>query len=138
MAKPTLYTPEVAKTILERIANGEPLNWICRDEGMPNPRTVRDWKNQKPDFKQAYADARDVGFDVIAHRARLTMRGKKEEDGGESTGDVVRDKAIAEFDLKLLAKWDPRYAERMQHDHRGRISLEQLVADSHKQDEPAE
>ena len=24
MAKPTLYTPEVAKTILERIANGEP------------------------------------------------------------------------------------------------------------------
>lgn len=58
MAKPTLYTPEVAKTILERIANGEPLNWICRDEGMPNPRTVRDWKKQKPEFEEAYGDAR--------------------------------------------------------------------------------
>jgi hypothetical protein len=29
------------------------------------------------------------------------------EEGGESTGDVARDKAITDFDLKLLAKWSP-------------------------------
>lgn len=139
MAKPSLYTPEVAEAILSRIAEGEPLNWICRDPGMPKPRTVRDWKKQKPEFEEAYGDARDAGFDVIAHRARQTIRGKQQAEGGESTGDVVRDKAIAEFDLKLLAKWDPRrYGDRVSMEHSGHMTLEQLVQQSQKVEPAAE
>ena len=39
---------------------------------------------------------------------RQTARGKGLADGGESTGDVQRDKLIVDLDTKLLAKWNPR------------------------------
>jgi hypothetical protein len=43
----------------------------------------------------------------------MTARGKDAQDGGDSSGDVQRDKLIVDTDLKLLAKWDPRrYGER--------------------------
>lgn len=139
MAKPSLYTPEVAEAILSRIAEGEPLNWICRDPGMPAPRTVRDWRKNIAGFEDLYRDARDAGFDAIASRARLTLRGEKGELGGESTGDIARDKAIAEFDLKLLAKWDPRrYGDSLALKHSGHLTLEQLVQQSQTGGNPGE
>jgi hypothetical protein len=102
------YSPIIADEIVDRIADGQPLAVICRDEHMPAYRTVYDWMGVHPDFAAAIARARKIGFDVIAERARLTIRGKTEEEGGESSGDVQRDKAIVDTDLKLLAKWDPR------------------------------
>jgi hypothetical protein len=56
----------------------------------------------------AIARARVIGHDAIAARARQTARGKTDDEGGDSTGDVQRDKLIIETDLKLLAKWDPK------------------------------
>lgn len=111
--RPSAYTDELAAEIIARLSNGEPLAVICRDEDKPCDDTVRNWASRDEVFSRAIAHARKVGFDVIAHRARLTLRGKTEDEGGESTGDVQRDKAIADFDLKLLAKWDPRrFADR--------------------------
>ena len=114
--RPSLYTADLAEEILLRLSNGEPLAVICRDEHMPCDDTVRDWGKRNEEFSRAYARARATGFDVIAWRARQTLRGKDVTEGGESTGDVQRDKAIAEFDLKLLAKWDPkRYGDKIAH-----------------------
>jgi hypothetical protein len=118
--RPSLFTDELAAEIIARLSNGEPLAVICRDEHMPCDDTVRNWAAKDGAFARGIARARETGFDVIAQRARLTLRGKVEEDGGESTGDVQRDKAIADFDLKLLAKWDPkRYGDRQQHEVTG-------------------
>lgn len=114
--RPSLYTADLAEEILLRLSTGEPLAVICRDAHMPCDDTVRDWGKRNEEFSRAYARARASGFDVIAWRARQTLRGKTEEHGGESTGDVQRDKAIADFDLKLLAKWDPkRYGDKIAH-----------------------
>lgn len=61
-----------------------------------------------------------MGYDAIADRVRKTARGKIEADGGESSGDVQRDKLIIDTDLKLLAKWDPkRYGEKVTQEHVG-------------------
>lgn len=112
--RPSDYSDEVAIKVIEGLSNGIPLAVICRGEDMPCDDTVRNWGKADPAFGRAIARAREVGFDVIAHRSRLTLRGKTEEEGGESTGDVQRDKAIADHDLKLLAKWDPkRYGDKM-------------------------
>ncbi|MFQ6309912.1 hypothetical protein [Lysobacter capsici] len=112
--KPSTYTQAAADEIVRRLSEGEPLAWICRDAHMPAKRTVSDWRAAHPDFKEAMRAARKSGYDVIAMRSRLTIRGKTAEEGGESTGDVQRDKAIVEHDLKLLAKWDTeRYGDRM-------------------------
>jgi hypothetical protein len=108
VGRPSTYTPEVADEIVRRLSNGEPLAIICRGEGMPCDDTVRNWAKTDEQLSRAIAHAREVGHDVIAWRARMTLRGFGPEQGGESTGDVQRDKAIADYDLKLLAKWDPK------------------------------
>lgn len=114
--RPSSFTQEIADEIVDRLSKGEPLAAICRDDHMPTDRTVRNWREADPAFASAIAGARETGFDVIAQRARMTLRGKIEVEGGESTGDVQRDKAIADFDLKLLSKWDPkRYGDKIAH-----------------------
>lgn len=108
--RPSTYNEEIGEEICSRLEKGEPLASICRDEHMPAYRTVFDWQKATGHkaFSAAIACAREAGHDTIALRARLTIRGKTEEEGGESSGDVQRDKAIVDTDLKLLAKWDPR------------------------------
>lgn len=108
MSRPSLYSAELVESICARLATGEPLAVICRDEGMPDPSTVWDWQQARADVSQGIARARQLGHDAIAARLRETARGK-----GESTADVQRDKLIIDTDLKLLAKWDKRYGDRM-------------------------
>lgn len=111
--RPSKFRPELVLEICDRLSRGEPLTLICEDEHMPCDDTVRAWAHIDPSLSRAIARAREAGWDRIAHRGRQTLRGLGPEEGGESTGDVNRDRAIADYDLKLLAKWDPkRYGDR--------------------------
>lgn len=113
---PSKFTQALADEICERLSEGQPLAWICRDKHMPARRTVSDWRKAHPEFDEKFLTARDDGYDAIAERTRATARGKTDEQGGDSSGDVQRDKLIIETDLKLLAKWDPRrYGDKLQH-----------------------
>jgi hypothetical protein len=108
--RPSLYTPELVAAICERLGKGEALAAICRDDGMPATRTVRDWIEKMPEVSAAFACAREDGHDEIAARLRDVTRG-----GEGSSGDVQRDRLIVETDLKLLAKWNPkRYGDKVQ------------------------
>jgi hypothetical protein len=108
IGRPTLKTPELVADIANRLADGEPLAVICRDEGYPHPSTVRDWMTADEEVSRAIAHGRELGWDSIAHKARATARGF-----GDSKQDIQRDKLIIETDLKLLAKWDPkRYGDK--------------------------
>lgn len=137
--RPTAFKAEIVKEISDRMSEGEPLAQICRDDGMPAYRTVKDWMDGVVDsvpsdeVSAAIARARLLGHDAIAARARQTARGKSEDEGGDSTGDVQRDKLIIETDLKLLAKWDPkRYGDLLKlsgADGQGPIPVAQLTAD---------
>ena len=120
----TLYTPEIADEICERIANGETLRAICRSPGMPVWRTVYDWLEAHESFATAYARARATGFDAIAQEALLIADTPVEgveyttkADGGmeEKRGDMLGHRKLQiETRLKLLAKWDPkRYGEKL-------------------------
>lgn len=57
--RPSIYSNQLAATICTRIANGESLRSICRDEGMPDMSSVFLWLAEKPDFSQQYARARE-------------------------------------------------------------------------------
>ena len=103
------YDEATAQAIAERIATGEPMAKICRDQGMPHVATVWRWTEDNPDFAQSIARARALGHDAIAASLREVARG---DTSAGSTGDVARDKLIVETDLKLLAKWDKRYGDR--------------------------
>lgn len=63
----TKYTEAVAEEICRRLADGESLNAICKDEKMPAESTVRSWAID-PDHPIAakYARAREVGYEKMA------------------------------------------------------------------------
>lgn len=59
VGRPSIYTDELANEICERIANGESLIQICRDENMPSRETVRRWCDESSQFCGMYAHARE-------------------------------------------------------------------------------
>lgn len=70
---PTLYDDAVRDRIIDRLAKGETLRAICRDDDMPDHSTVALWVMQDVDedgaegpFAKRYAQARKLGLDVMA------------------------------------------------------------------------
>ena len=133
----SLYTPELADEICERLSKGEPLAEICRDPYMPAVRTVSHWKDAHPDFKERFLQARDDGFDAIAadclRIANTPLEGTTEttkEWGTEvKKGDMLDHRKLQiETRLKLLAKWDPRrYGELQKVEHSGEVTVNGLA-----------
>lgn len=54
------YTDAIAVTICTRIANGESLRRICKDEQMPGMSTVMRWLRDREAFREQYAHAREA------------------------------------------------------------------------------
>lgn len=115
----TTFSQEAADEICNRLAEGEPLRAICRDERMPAWRTVYHWKAAHPDFAARIAHAREAGFDAIAEEcldiADETAFDTVETDQGFRANSewISRSKLRVETRLKLLAKWDPkRYGDK--------------------------
>jgi hypothetical protein len=128
------YTDELAAEIVRRVATGEPLAVICRDEGMPNRHTVSDWRKVRPEFDEAMNEARDAGFDAIAADCMVIA---DDASGDYRAGEkgvlldsdhISRSRLRVETRLKLLAKWDPRrYGEKVAIDHSGEIGKRELT-----------
>lgn len=132
MGRRSDYSVKLTDEICARIAEGEPLRQICRDEGMPNFSTVYDWLKLHDDFYQRFARAREVGEEAIAQDildiaddARNDWMEKHDRDGKavgwQVNGDhIQRSKLRAEMRLKLLAKWNPRkWADKVDLNHGG-------------------
>ena len=124
--QPTKFNKKLAATILERIARGEFLRAICRDEGMPDRRTVRNWCLNDPEFFNQYARARDLGHDELAEQgieiaatptkgARLIQRTAAD---GTKTQELVIADAVDRSRLHFdairwgLGKWSKRYSDK--------------------------
>lgn len=125
MGRSSKYTKKLADEIVMRLANGEPLRQICRDEHIPSWCSVYRWIEDNKEFALRIARARQMGFDAIAEDALViadtTEIGEVIIDGG-SDGDVKTRKGDMlghrklkiDTRLKLLAKWDPkRYGDQI-------------------------
>lgn len=107
-------SPEIEQAIVDGLAKGTPLTVICRKLKIDRS-TCRKWRAEDPAWTERFLTARDEGHDAIADRLRATARGFGPERGGCSSGDIARDKLIIDTDLKLLAKWDKRYTDKVTH-----------------------
>lgn len=63
--RPTTYTPELADLICERLAAGESMRSVSRDESMPCMSTLFKWLREKEDFSQQYAKAKEESADAL-------------------------------------------------------------------------
>lgn len=90
VGRPTKYTPQLAKTICDRIATGESVRSIGRDATMPSATVIFNWALFNKEFLEQYAQARMLQaenefeeLDEIARtekdlfRARLIIDTKK-------------------------------------------------------------
>lgn len=121
--RPSKYSPELIKSICERLSKGEPLAVICRSDGMPDPSTVWDWQQERTDVSQAIARAREHGEDWLAAEclviADTPVEGVIEKMEPDNKGELKvverrredmlgHRKLQIETRLKLLAKWNPK------------------------------
>jgi hypothetical protein len=129
--RPSKFTEALFQSICDRLAQGEPLAAICRDEGMPGRRTVYEWEEANPELSAHIARAREEGFDVIAadclaiantQEPGVTQKMERNADGvlvvtEQKVEDMISHRRLKiETRLKLLAKWDPkRYGDKVQH-----------------------
>lgn len=63
--RPSEYNQQVAEAICERIALGESLRSICRDDAMPAQSTVFKWLTQQTAFAEQYTRARETQADAM-------------------------------------------------------------------------
>ena len=65
--RPTIYTEEIGDIICARLADGESLNAICKDERMPAESTVRSWAiDTEHPISANYVRAREIGYYKMA------------------------------------------------------------------------
>ncbi len=92
----TTYTQKIADEICSRLAAGESLRAICKDEHLPTRATVHNWlvENREGFFDQ-YTRARDVGLDELADEmleiADTTQVGVRSENSYDGYKEVRED-----------------------------------------------
>lgn len=78
------YSPAVAEEICERIARGEKWFQIAGSGRLPEYTTAFDWVKHRPDFAEAWAQARAMAADLRADKVLVVAE--------EGTDDLQRDR----------------------------------------------
>lgn len=121
--RPSIYTEELAAEICRRIASGQSLRAICKEEGMPHRDTVLGWLfHKKHDgFSDQYAQA--LRFRAETYAEEIVDVSDEAEDHPVSRR--VRVDARKWVVSKLL----PRvYGDKVAVEHSGQIATKDLPA----------
>jgi hypothetical protein len=138
IGRPVGFSQDLADEVLARIADGELLSDIGKDESMPTARQFRHWLTTRPELTEAHTRARRSWADTWAERVMDISFNPK---GGaiDADGNVVLDHAFVGL-LRLqtdnakwlVGKYYPRlYGDRPEPgaDDSSRITISWLQAD---------
>ena len=133
------YSPELVASILDRVANGEPLSRVCSGNDAPTRKSFFEWVIKYPEIKEQYEMAIAMRADLYAEQTvaisdediATVIRG----DDGET--EVVFDStAVARNRLRVDArKWyasklaPKKYGDRVEQVHSGAIGIGQVLAE---------
>ena len=62
--RPTIYTQDLVDEICSRLACGESMRSVARDDEMPAMATMFRWMREKPEFKEQYNAAKEESADA--------------------------------------------------------------------------
>lgn len=120
VGRPTIYSPELIQAICARIAEGESMRKITRDDSMPAMTTMFRWLNECSEFKQQYATAMEQRtealFEEILEIADETTRDTIETETGEKPNAEWISRSRLRVDARkwMLSKMVPKkYGERL-------------------------
>lgn len=114
MARPSDFTQELADLICERIADGESLRAICRDDDLPHKATVFRWLAANTAFCDQYTRAREAQADSLVDDMLDIADGTKALlEGAEK--DVQRDRLAVETRKWIAGKLKGKYSDKVKH-----------------------
>ncbi len=123
--RPSSFSKAIGDEICRRLAAGESLRSICRDDAMPGRQTVADWLARDHEFFDRYTNARLVGLDEIADELLDIADGSDgagEGSAARASADIQHAKLRIDTRKWLLSKLAPqRYGDRIQHEHSGDV-----------------
>ncbi len=116
MARPTIYTQELADAICERLSVGESLRSVCRSDDMPSIAVIFKWFRTKDGFVEQYARAKEESADALVEdcldiadnevKEPLVIDGEPVYDKEGNPVMVVTQQAIAHAKLRVdTRKW---------------------------------
>lgn len=117
MGRPSDYTQATADEICSRIALGESLRSICRDDAMPHIATVQRWLSASNEFREQYAHAREMQADsMFDEMLEIADDGSNDwmdsnRDGGDRLVDheyISRSKLRVDTRKWMLARMSPK------------------------------
>lgn len=114
VGRPSIYSEQIAAEICNRIALGESLIKICKDDHMPNRDTVRMWVIEKSDFSVKYARAREDQQDSYSEEIL--------EIADDRSCDVVYEEILSEG----------KVIKRIPHSDNTAVQRHKLMVDSRK------
>lgn len=132
MGRPSEYSVEIADAICIRIAAGDSLADVLREDGAPGYSTVMQWLRAHPQFAENYARAREEqgehDADQVGAIAKQVLTGAVDPQAARVAIDAYKWTA---------AKRKPKvYGDKVEVT--GRMTLENLVIASMKPAKPAE
>jgi hypothetical protein len=71
VGRPSAYTEELGIDICRRIANGECVSAICKEEGYPHRDTVAEWREVHPEFERRYVRAMRCRIEDLVDECRV-------------------------------------------------------------------
>lgn len=143
MPPPLEFTQDVADRICARIASGESVRSIVKDETMPCSATVYKWLREVPAFAEQYARSREDQADCLAEEMLDVARQAPERVtvtiGDEATKEQIDSGDVAHRRLQIdTLKWRagklrPKvYGDKIQQEITGTLSLEQILSQAAK------
>lgn len=66
MGRPTIYNEVIRDAFCERVAAGESVRSICRDDDYPEMKTIFRWISKHDDFRQLYEKAKEMAMLAMA------------------------------------------------------------------------
>jgi hypothetical protein len=105
--RPTLKTPELCAEICRRISEGETMQAILKDPGMPAWTTVHDWKHADESFRLALMRAREQQAEVWAEEVKTLS-----DDELDSHEAIGRARLRMQSRQWLAGKYNPQFADK--------------------------
>ena len=126
--RPSTYSKELADAICERLACGESMRSICKDDAMPAMSTFFKWLREHEEFSKLYAIAKEecaeTLFDEILDIADNSTNDWMENNDPDNPGYRLNGEAIQRARLRVdTRKWaasklkPKKYGERVTQDN---------------------
>lgn len=141
VGRPSDYTQELADRLCALLADGQSMRKVCENDWAPDKASVFMWLRTRPEFLDQYTRAKQEAADSmvddmldIADDARNDYMSVNDPDnpGYKFNGEHVnRSRLRVDARKWIAAKLKPKkYGEKVEHEHSGRLTLEQLVTQS--------